>query len=108
MDCYSEFKNKSEHGGWTDEQRKKKSDQMKKLRPCPKDNYHRLFGEREHRVVMEKKLGRPLKPGEVVHHIDGDKHNNAPENLMVFASQTEHATWHEKNDGFLNGKGGDA
>jgi hypothetical protein len=41
-------------------------------------------------------LGRPLLSGEVVHHIDRDKRNNRPENLMVFASQKEHAAWHAK------------
>lgn len=45
---------------------------------------------REHRLVMEKKLGRRLLPGEVVHHIDGDTANNAPENLELFASNGEH------------------
>lgn len=44
----------------------------------------------EHRLVMEAKLGRYLLPTEVVHHIDGDPENNAPENLEVFESNAEH------------------
>jgi hypothetical protein len=38
----------------------------------------------EHRLVMSRKLGRPLQPGENVHHIDGDRTNNAPENLELW------------------------
>ena len=57
-------------------------------------SYPKLYGKHEHRVVAAKKLGRSLKKGEVVHHIDGDKRNNNPINLMVFKSQAEHAKWH--------------
>ncbi len=45
---------------------------------------------REHRLVMEKVLGRYLEPSEVVHHIDGNRAHNAPENLEVHASNAEH------------------
>ena len=45
---------------------------------------------REHRLVMEAKLGRYLLPGEVVDHIDGVKDNNAPENLRLFARNADH------------------
>lgn len=45
---------------------------------------------REHRLVMEQKLGRPLAQGEVVHHIDGDKANNHPDNLELFADNGQH------------------
>ena len=37
----------------------------------------------EHRLVMAEALGRPLKPNETVHHIDGDKTNTAPHNLQL-------------------------
>jgi transposase-like protein len=37
----------------------------------------------QHRVVMARKLGRPLLESETVHHKDGDKTNNAPENLQL-------------------------
>lgn len=55
--------------------------------------YRKRNGRHEHRLVAEEKIGRPLRNGEVVHHIDGDKHNNDPDNLAVM-SQREHMLQH--------------
>lgn len=37
----------------------------------------------EHRLVMARKLGRPLASTETVHHIDGDRAHNLPDNLQL-------------------------
>jgi hypothetical protein len=44
----------------------------------------------EHRLVMEKVLGRYLEPQEVVHHREEPKSNNDPSNLRLYASNAEH------------------
>lgn len=48
----------------------------------------------EHRLVMEKSIGRFLTTKEVVHHVDGNRTNNSLENLVLFGSIAEHKSEH--------------
>lgn len=49
---------------------------------------------KEHFLVMERHLGRPLARGEIVHHIDTDKLNNALDNLLRLPSESAHQQVH--------------
>ena len=64
-----------------------------KLRGTGTIGYVKEYGRHQHRIVVEKMLGRKLKKGEIVHHIDGDKHNNASSNLKV-TTQSKHIKIH--------------
>ena len=44
------------------------------------------FGILEHRLVMEQVLGRPLREDETVHHKNGVRNDNRPENLELWSS----------------------
>ena len=56
-----------------------------------KNIHNQIF---EHRLVVEKEIGRYLDPKWVVHHIDGIRDNNRLENLMCFVSRSAHRRIH--------------
>lgn len=51
----------------------------------------------EHRLVASQKIGRSITSSEHVHHINGDKTDNRPENLEVL-TVVEHRLVHRKKD----------
>lgn len=53
-----------------------------------KGNPHRMMGGYvfEHRLVMGESIGRPLLKHENVHHKDGNRQNNALENLELWVT----------------------
>lgn len=55
--------------------------------------YNRKGNAKQHRIIMERHLGRRLTMNEVVHHLNGDKTDNRLENLIVL-QRGEHSRMH--------------
>jgi len=55
---------------------------------------------REHIVVVENFIGRHLEKHEIVHHINGIKHDNRPENLYI-TDAVEHVKLHNSKTAHL-------
>ncbi|HEY1806060.1 MAG TPA: HNH endonuclease signature motif containing protein [Terracidiphilus sp.] len=56
-------------------------------------SYRKMNGHHEHRIVAEQKTGRPIEKSEVVHHVDGNRLNNDPSNLVVI-TRAQHMREH--------------
>lgn len=55
----------------------------------------------EHRIVAEQTIGRRLKKGEIVHHKNGKRWDNRPENLEVMTA-SDHGKLHGQRPEDLN------
>ena len=49
----------------------------------------------EHKLIMEKHLGRPLQWKEEIHHLDQNKTNNEIDNLHLFDNTVQHQNYHK-------------
>lgn len=59
-----------------------------KLIGCKSKNYYNA------RLVLEYKLGRKMTSEEEVHHIDNNRTNDIPDNLLLCPSHREHLKYH--------------
>lgn len=50
----------------------------------------------EHVAIAERAFGRPLPAGAIVHHVDVDRLNNEPSNLVICPSQKYHLLLHTR------------
>ena len=57
-----------------------------------------------HREVIEKTIGKKLEPDEIVHHKNGNKFDNRPENLKRCKNKLEHHLIHGGNTSRYNVK----
>jgi hypothetical protein len=59
-----------------------------------------IIGVYEHVLIAEEILDRPIKNGEVVHHLDSNRSNNSPDNLLVMSNpmHTKLHNWMNKNN----------
>lgn len=83
--------NKGTSQGWTDK---------RGYRWLYVDENGKRRARREHRVIMERHLGRKLEPWEIVHHKDENPSNNSLDNLQIVEfgqHTTEHHTGSRRN-----------
>jgi hypothetical protein len=57
--------------------------------------YLKIKKRSAHRVIVENHIGRKLDPLEYVHHVNGDRHDNRIDNLLVVTPK-EHSVIHNQ------------
>lgn len=80
-------------GGWKGGERQKTSKGYWTVYAPTHPDANRAGRVMEHRLIWEQTHGVRLQPRQDVHHIDGNKDNNAPENLVAI-THGEHSSIH--------------
>ena len=58
----------------------------------------------QHRIIAENVLGKKLPKGSQVHHVDGDKTNNANSNLVICPNAGYHSLLHKRARAYDRGE----
>ena len=65
-------------------------------KPKMKKGYVYIGKRRQHQIVIEQSIGRQLRSGECIHHINGHKADNKEENLALCSSIAQHNKIHKQ------------